>query len=118
MVISRTVAYGDTNISKRRHKGTNRACSSLLQNFIQLSPSQGSCCCCFSGHPIYQDRPHSHLWDSLAHHFLAHVISAALIPVLCIQQLIHLLLVCHPQANLNTRAHASASFIHCRILRA
>ena len=32
----------------------------------------------FPGHPIYQDRPHSHLWDSLAHPFPAHVISAAL----------------------------------------
>ena len=39
-------------------------------------------------------------------------------PVLCIRQLIHLFLVCYPHANLNTRAHPLASFIHCRFLRA
>ena len=39
-------------------------------------------------------------------------------PVLHIRQLIHLLLVCYPQVNLNTRAHPLASFIHCRFRRA
>lgn len=116
MGISRTVAQGDTNISKRRHKGTNRACS-IVSFRTSFNCHLHNEFFFFPGHPIYQDKPHPHLWDSLAH-FAAHIISAALIPVLFIRQLTHLLPICYSHANLSTRAHPLASFIHCCILRA